>query len=229
MSSDPTAGRVVRLGPPSHGDAHDEAQRLLPWLLTGRLDDAERAMVQAHLAACPRCQGELGWERRLQACYAELQADADTERGLAAMHQRLQRPPRRGGWPAGRAWARRLQAAWRAAWRAPAAGLRGVLALQAAMILLLAAGLFAALQPREAPYRALGAAATPAHANAVVRFRPEATDLAVRQALQGSGARVVDGPTVSGAYLLRLPAVERDNALKRLRGDSAVLLAESLE
>jgi anti-sigma factor RsiW len=226
MNSDPNAGRVVRLSPPSSGDAHDEAQRLLPWLLTGQLGDDERALVQAHLAACARCQAELEWEKRLQARYAELQGDADTERGLAALREQLQRPPRQRWWPPGRsAWTRRLQAAWRAA----APGLRGALALQAAVIVVLALGLLGALQPREAPYKALGAAATPANANAVVRFRPEATDLAIRQALQGSGARVVDGPTVSGAYLLHLPAVERDNALKRLRSDSAVLLAESLE
>lgn len=223
MSSGSPTGRVVRLGPPSNGDSHDEAQRLLPWLLAGRLGDDERAMVQAHIAGCPRCQGELEWEQRLQARYAELPADADAERGLAALRAHLMRPPRRAG---------RATAAWQrvsAAWRGAGPVLRGVLALQAAAIVALAVGLFGTTPSHDGAYKTLGAGPPPASANAVVRFRPDATDLAIRQALQGSGARVVDGPTVSGAYLLHLPAVERASALKRLRGDNAVLLAESLE
>ena len=35
------SGRVL----PFEGSAHDEAQRLLPWLVNGRLEDRERAVV----------------------------------------------------------------------------------------------------------------------------------------------------------------------------------------
>ncbi|MEW6706307.1 MAG: zf-HC2 domain-containing protein [Pseudomonadota bacterium] len=224
MTRDSNAGRVVRLGPPGH----DETQRLLPWLLTGQLDADEQAMVQAHLAACPRCRGELEWERRLQARYAELEGESDAERGLAALRLQMQRPPPAPGLAQRLA---RLRRGWQA-WRGIAPGLRGALVLQGAAIVALLIGLAGLMPPaHDGAYKALGQAAQGPHhqANAVVRFHPQAQDIAMRQALQGSGARVVDGPTASGAYLLHLPAVERDSALRRLRADPAVMLAESLE
>jgi anti-sigma factor RsiW len=216
---------VVPLG--TGTPSHDETQRLLPWLVTGRLDDDERARVQAHLAVCPRCRGELEWEQQLQLRYAGLQAEADAERGLAALRGRLgTQPPRpRAAALLAQTW-QRLQAAW----RATGPGVRGVLALQAAALLALAIGLASVLPAQDGgAYRTLGAAPAAAQANAVVRFRPEATELAIRRALQVSGARVVDGPTASGAYLLQLPMPHREDALKQLREDGAVLLAESLQ
>jgi anti-sigma factor RsiW len=219
MNTDRPAGRVLRLTPPTH----DEALRLLPWLLTGRLREDERAMVQSHLAGCARCQAELDWERRLQAGYAELSTDADADRGLAALRDRLTPAPRaRLGTVTG------TPRRWWTAWRAAAPVLRGMVALQAAAIVALSAGWAVTQPPGREPYRTLSSPAHGAPAQAVVRFRPQASDAAMRQALQAGGARVVDGPTVSGAYLLRLPA-DHEAALKRLRADPAVLLAESLQ
>jgi anti-sigma factor RsiW len=219
MSTDRDANRVVRLRPPTH----DEAQRLLPWLVTGRLDDDERARVQSHLAGCAQCQAELDWERRLQSRYAETGGEADAERGLAALRDQLTPQPRT---PLAAVAERPRR--WWSALRSAAPALRGVIALQAAAIAALAVGLMVTVAPARDSYRTLSSPAPTAAAQAVVRFRPEATDAAIRQALQSSGARLVDGPTVSGAYLLRLPA-DRDAALKRLRADPAVLLAESLQ
>jgi hypothetical protein len=50
----------------------------------------------------------------------------------------------------------------------------------------------------------------------------------MRAALQGSGARIVDGPTVTGAYLLTVPPAQAAPALQRLRAAPAVEMAESL-
>ena len=62
-----------------------------------------------------------------------------------------------------------------------------------------------------------------------MRFRPEASERELRQALQDSDARLVDGPTVTGAYLLHVPAAQQAEALRHLRAHAAVVLAESLE
>lgn len=94
-------------------------------------------------------------------------------------------------------------------------------------------GLVALLaRPDEAPpaYRVLGnsAGANPA-GNLVVMFQPTTTERELRRILQAQGARVVDGPTVTDAYLLSVPEENRERALQALRADPAVKLAEALD
>ena len=50
----------------------------------------------------------------------------------------------------------------------------------------------------------------------------------MRRALRAADARVVGGPTVTDAYLLRIPSLDAD-ALARLRAEPAVARVESLE
>ena len=78
-------------------------------------------------------------------------------------------------------------------------------------------------------YRALGAPGAAATANAVVMFKPDATEQEIRSALRASGARFVDGPTASNAYLLSVRGDDHAGAIARLRAQPAVLLAESLD
>ena len=37
---------------------HDEALRLLPWLVNDSLEPEERGWVDAHVAGCPECRNE---------------------------------------------------------------------------------------------------------------------------------------------------------------------------
>ena len=78
------------------------------------------------------------------------------------------------------------------------------------------------------PYRALGAAPGPATPNALVVFRAVATEAQIRSALRAADARLVGGPTVTDAYLLRL-ATPGAQTLARLREQGAVLRVESLD
>src|SRR5207244_4343661 len=78
-------------------------------------------------------------------------------------------------------------------------------------------------------YRALGAPAMAVAANAVVMFKPDATEQQIRTAWRVSGARLVDGPTASNAYLLSVPSQGHVAAIARLRAQPAVSLAESLD
>jgi hypothetical protein len=80
-----------------------------------------------------------------------------------------------------------------------------------------------------APYRTLGAAspASPLGTIAVV-FMPDIAEAEMRRILQAAGARIVDGPTSTDAYVLQVPTGHRTDALVTLRSEPAVLFAEPL-
>ncbi|RFP10359.1 zf-HC2 domain-containing protein [Duganella sp. BJB488] len=116
-------------------------------------------------------------------------------------------------------------------WRAAAANqpswLRWTVAAQWVLIVGLGALL---LRPDTdpAPYRVLGSAVS-SGANLVVIFRPNTSERELRHILQAQGARVVDGPTVTDAYLLHVPPASRERALAALHAEPAVQLAEALD
>jgi hypothetical protein len=116
-------------------------------------------------------------------------------------------------------------------WRAAAANqpswLRWAVAAQWVAIIGLGALL---LRPDADPaaYRTLGAGAA-ARGNLVVVFQPSTSERELRHILQAQNARVVDGPTVTDAYLLNVPAASRAQALQALRAESAVKLVEPLD
>jgi anti-sigma factor RsiW len=193
-------------------DEHGAVQAVLPWYANGTLEAAERAQVEAHLGECARCAADLEFQRQLRATPPEA-APGDPERGWQALRARLEAPaeaaPRRLGSDAPRWW--------------PFA-----LGLQAAFVLALVVATAWLFVPRQEPYRTLGATTGPAAANALVVFRPEATEAEIRSALRAADAHLVGGPTVTDAYLLRLAAPDAA-ALARLRAAPAVARVESLE
>jgi hypothetical protein len=87
-----------------------------------------------------------------------------------------------------------------------------------------------ATQPAPQPqYRALGSAELAQPANLVVQFEPGTRLSDLQGALEGVNARLVDGPTETGAYLLRVAPATREMALKRLRDERAIALAEPID
>jgi len=210
---------IIRL----HGDPHNQAQTLLPWYVNGSLESAEHAEVDAHVRDCPACQADLKLERALGAEIANL--PNDMERGWAALRARALQE---GGAPQPR---RRPSAAWRrsrAFLRRPVAVGWAFAAQAASLILVVGVGSALTLQTRPV-YHAMGAAPSAAVGNVVVVFKPTTPEQALRAALVQSGARLVDGPTVSDAYILHVKASERAKALTRLRSDADVVLAEPID
>jgi anti-sigma factor RsiW len=226
------SGQILRLEP----DPHVAVQRLLPWYLTGRLETAEHDIVETHLAQCPECRAELETERRWQLLHPGQGAQVDVEEGWARMRARLAgelpRPappeplltpapapigPRRG-------W---LPPAWRSAPRLPGRAWAAPALLSVALL----AAIGFTLRPAVAPVGDYHALAAPgeAGATAVVRFRADATEAQIRRGLNESGARLVDGPTVSDAYVVRLPREHYAAALEKLRRQPGVALVEALE
>jgi len=199
-------------------DPHRETRDLMPWLITGRLEPEEQARVEAHLAACEECSRELAGERALASEVAEL--PIATGIGWAAMRDRLDTAARQAASiPAAPPPGRR---------RFTMRQIGTVLAAQAA---LLAATVTIALRV-EAPmasYHALGSAPAATGGNAIVMFRPDARESDISRLLKANDARLVDGPTAANAYVLHLPEAGRTQALDRLRGDAAVVLAEPLD
>ena len=195
---------------------HEKAQRLLPWLLAGTLDSVELAQVQAHLLTCAQCRADLDWQRKLRAAAPLPDSAFDAGRAFAQLLPRLgPQAPRFG-----------VLARWRRATAANSAWLRWTAVAQLAAIGVLSLML---ARPSTEPgdYRAMGAAPQ-SQGNLVVVFRPDTTEREMRRILQASGARVVDGPTVTDAYVLALPASQAGAALTHLRAEPAVTLAQPL-
>lgn len=198
-------------------DVHAQAQELLPWLLAGTLEGAELAMVQEHLGNCPQCQAELAWERKLRAAGQQRDSALDAGTAFERLLPRLgPQQPRIG--ILGRWWTG--LAANEGQW------LRALAGAQFAAIAVLAL-LLAQPGADEAGYRTLGATAQ-AQGNLVVTFAPATPERELRRIVQASGARVADGPTVTGAWVLAVPAPQARRALERLRAERAVTLAQPL-
>ena len=194
--------RIIRL----HDENHWELQRLLPWYVTDRLDPAEHARVEAHLATCEECREELGFEQALARSVKDLPLDADLS--WRRLERRLKAEPRRR--PHGSPWT-----AW-GGWAVAACAL-------------VAVGVTAVSRSPPAPYHALGAPRAVTPGNMVVIFRPETSERDIRAALDEAGARIVDGPTGADAYVLTTPAAQRAEALTKLRSQRTVVMAEPVD
>ncbi len=209
-------------------DRHAEVHLLLPWYVTGQLDAVETAFVAEHLAECGACRADLVQERHLADAVAR--DTGETGDSWAVMAARLDAtssvsvataaPRRRTRDP--------LRAARRAVMRPRT--LRWVVAAQfVAMLALGAQTLTQRYDGRPGAYHVLGDAGATHSGNVLAMFRPETSEAAFRRALQASGARLVDGPTASGAYVLAVPGGLGGAALARLRRDADVTMAEPIE
>ena len=205
------------------GDRHQQAQTLLPWYVNGTLDPDEVAAVEAHLAECPDCRADLEAERVLGQEVASLSLDVD--HGWAALRDRLEPPSAKRGVSPLRGSAAFLRRPVPMGW---------VITAQAACLALAVIGVVSFALPAiradsEARYRTLSSAEPAPAGNIVVMFKPNASELALRQALRQAGARVVDGPTTADAYVLHVEPGRRADALSRLRANGDVQLAEPID
>jgi anti-sigma factor RsiW len=205
---------IIRL----RGSPHEQAQQLLPWYVNGTLEADEAALVEAHLAECAECRADLAAEQALSREVAAL--PIDVEHAWSALSDRIDAagPPRRLAEPVPFL-RRKVAIGW---------ALGGPLAAAAAVAFAVAI-VPGAPSPVGETYRALGSAPTAAPGNALVMFRPDARDSDLRAALTKAGARIVDGPTASGAYVVRIAAASRAQALDGLRAAPQIVLAEPID
>jgi anti-sigma factor RsiW len=225
-------GQIFKLGVPEH----QAVQELLAWHASGKLAPDEAQRVARHVQTCAQCRQDLQWERELldEARRTPLDDEASPGAAEAALAGLL---PRLGAQeavpmpaPAPLPWWRTL-AANEPRW------LRWTAVAQCVVIAGLALVLARPQSEPEGAYRAMGASdamgvpdgAAAASGNVVVIFAPGATEQDLRRILQTQDARIVDGPTVTGAYVLSIPAAVRPQALQALRANAAIKLAEPLD
>jgi anti-sigma-K factor RskA len=198
-------------------DQHQSTEMLLPWYAAGQLEGQDRAAVEAHLDACSQCRAALERERRLKTEIGALPLRPDL--GWKKLERRLA-PDRR----ARRREVHRGQRRWTdIGWPAALAAFTG------AQVVMLA---FAMLLSRPVPpadYRTLGAQTARANGTILILFRPDSRERDLRVALARADARLVDGPTAAGAYVLDVEPGQRDAALARLRAERSILLAQPIE
>jgi hypothetical protein len=235
-------------------DAHARAWALIPWLVNGRADAADRAAAEQHLLHCAECRAELAAQQRLrQGVQDHLPAPAaglDAERGLQRLLGRLDQLPleQDGADPAQATPAARPRLADAGASGAPAhaaaaprrtgrlhTALAAAVVAQAVGLALLSLQL---MRSDDAPYRTLSQPGAVAAAPAAYRVAPDpALPMQQWQALlDDTQLRVVDGPNAAGAYALAPRAAASATAsdaasaavLARLRADPGVRLAEAL-
>jgi predicted anti-sigma-YlaC factor YlaD len=218
---------------PSHA-AHQEAQEALPWLANGSLAGAELERVQAHVHGCAACRAELALLHTLRAADPGPVPGLDMEAALARLESQLNpqlnprldtrepaMPVQAGTLPVQRRWRERFAANDRT-W------LRAAVAMQCCAIAVLAGLLLRPATPgaQAGDYRVLGAAPG-AQSGLIVMFKPDTPEHELRRIVLGSGARIVGGPTATGAWMLGA----QDQAAvvsARLRREPAVTLAEPL-
>lgn len=191
---------------------HRKVEKLLPWLLVEGLPAAELAQVRRHIEGCQQCQSDLAWQRQLlQVGEPSRIAEPDVERAFAAMSDRLgpdSRPStQRFAWLS-------LHGSW----------LPWVLGAQSFAIVLLSVALWRTSEA-PAPYQTLGTPVT-SSGKLLVTFREATPEAELRRILRGSNTRIVNGPTLSGGYVLS--AADVPLAVKTLRQEHAVTLAEPL-
>jgi anti-sigma factor RsiW len=199
---------------PLRPSEHDAVQRLLPWRVNGTLGPDEAAQVDAHLAECEACRRDLVVESELAREVALL--PLDVEEGWRAMALRLPEPAEGAA-----AAVPRFSHSGPVGW-----ALGGALAAS-----VVAAVAIAGLQRPADPSRTfhtLGSPGATAPGQAIVLFKPDTTAGEMREILAAEGARTVDGPTTTGAYVLRIDGRSPAEAIAALRRSNEVVLAEPL-
>lgn len=242
------SGRILKLEVPEH----QAVQELLPWHAAGRLEQDEAERVARHVQGCAQCRQDLQWERELlDGIRCETPPEEDAEGALARLLPRLggQESAMRPAVAGLADDARDAAGTAKRWWQVPAANERSWLRWAAVAQCVIIAGLALLLARPDADngaYHALGASGvastvagaaaggadpgiTGAGGNAVVIFAPGTTEQDLRHILQAQDARIIDGPTVAGAYILSIPAASRDQALHALRGNAAVSLVEPMD
>jgi len=215
------SGHIVEL----NGSAHQRVQEALPWFVLDRLGSEERAMVLQHMQGCTLCQEDAAFQRKLLALQLSVslpnEAGLDVDLAFAKLKSKLTAPVR----PAhSLSYRYRIVAAIEKLW---GKGSRPWMPWALGAQFVLISGLCAMLlQP--ATYHGLGMYSK-VDGNMVVMFKPQTTEQELRRILHASGARVVDGPTVTDAYLLNVRPGQEARALGMLRAEPAVSLVESLE
>ena len=209
----------------------EEAARLLPWYVAGRLQAADFERVSSHLQRCAICRDDLAHERAIRGL---LRADDSVEyapqAGLAKTLSRIDElardapavaPPARARAEGSRRRTGALQ--W----------LTAAVVVQAVAIGWLGTSVRHRPESADGSYQTLSADPLPTAPGTHIRvvFAPAMTLADMKTLLTANALTVVHGPSDAGAYTLaptdaRLTAGQLGATIAALRMDARVLFAE---
>ncbi len=212
----------------------DEIEMLVPFYVTGRISAADAARVEAYIARHPDFARsiEVARDERRAAVEVSEAAGFPSARATDAIFKAIAAEPV----PATRAIegaARGVLDRVREFFATPTAmGVRYATAAAAAIILVQAAVL-GTLWHGPSPDGGYETASGPQQASdsgavALIAFHDAATLAQINRVLEGSGARIVEGPLKGGLYRVRLPAevkaaADIDRAIATLKGHADVV------
>lgn len=203
----------------------EEIEMLLPWFITGKLDAADNARVEAALARDPVLRRQVDLVREEQgATIAANEAIAaprtlTVENGMQAVAARTSLGARQR--------AAGLMDRLRAFFTMPSPrAVRFATAAAVAVVLLQAATIGTLLSQREDYATASGGAAR--GATVIVKFVDGASAQAIAGTLQGLNMSIVDGPKPGGTFVVRLgpeslSQADRRSRIEELRKASGVI------
>jgi hypothetical protein len=198
---------------------HEKVQTLLPWFVIDKLTGEELELVNRHLHVCEECQSDFTWQCKLQATPPEEVVELNVDQAFAKLLPRLKPAQPKVQRQSFMRMIGKL-------WQGNSNWMQLALAVQFSVIIGLSV-LLTSPSGNVAAYRALGSNMN-TNGNMVVVFKPEISELELRGILRNAGARIVDGPTITDAYLLNVPDEKLNGSLHDLRANQAVVLAESL-
>lgn len=207
----------------------EEAARLLPWYVTGRLSAADLERVSSHLQRCAICRNDLAHERAVQGILkADNRIEYAPQAGLAKMFSRIDelgRDAPAGSLDLSRASPRRLR---------PVQWLTAAVLVQAVALGWLGASLRDRPQSVVPPaqYQTLSADPVPLAPGPRIRavFAPAMTLAELKTLLSSNDLTIVRGPSDAGAYTLastRAMPSGVEPVVAALRTDARVLFVEA--
>lgn len=202
--------------------SHEQATRILPWLINNSLPEAERARVYEHASACLACRRELD---KLELLQQSINRDSSSvpQADMRAINSRIDALIERNS--RGRLLLARLQeffgSPWRVAFVAQSAALLSIAAI--------------AWWPdaREVPFRTLTQPQVlPQGESMRAVFSPDLTEVDLGILLDELRLGVIAGPSDRGVYTLAFAdgstSPEREAILVSLRGNPHVLFAQAV-
>ena len=187
-------------------------EELLAWYVNGRLSDSERAEVEAHIAGCDYCQGEISLLKIMRAEIKKTAASPGELTKLRFMReikrdQATTSTPATGWWKQG-------------------------LAVAAALIIMIQTGVILTFGPKtdsQGPGTQTAQTAPKADPAAGVRlasgmaadlklqFQPGATVQQVNRLLDSINARIVSGPDADQYYEVDVDGIDRNTPADKLQ------------
>jgi anti-sigma factor RsiW len=215
----------------SRGDIErEEMEMLLPWYVTGRLDAADLAKMEAYLAAHPEVARQLDLARteRDETVAANealgLPSAGATARLMASL------PAARPGWAAMRALRGGLQQVGDLLAAPTANAVRWAALAAAVLIAVQGIAIVSLLNERAGTYQTASGGQSGDGIALLVTFADDAKATAISQLLTDLDGSIVDGPKAGGVYKIRLRTEDRSTAgrealMRRLAGRRDIVRA----